>query len=155
MKNGSKVLEFHRFSDISHIILKVYLILNLGIFTQCAIASDDKLDFDPKIEDAKIHFLINKVKLSKATFLRNWSEHDCVEAADHLETKMKRARRTFGFFGSLKPIKVETFIDKIASESSMSGKAYQIRLTDGKVVNTKDWLYKQLKLYSPQKSENK
>ena len=148
-------MVFHRFSYISHIILKVYLILNLGIFTHRATAGDNQLDFDTKTEDAKIYFLINKVKLSKATFLRNGSEHNCVEAADHLETKMKRARRTFGFFGSLKPIKVETFIDKIASESSMSGKPYKIRLKNGKVVKTKDWLYKQLKLFPTGNDNNK
>lgn len=145
-------MEFHRSSDICHIIFKVYLILNLGFFTHCATAEDNDSSFDQKIEDAKINFLLNKVKNSKATFMRNGSEHTCEEAADHLETKMKRGRRTFAFFGSLKPIKVETFIDKIASQSSMSGKPYKMRLPDGKILNTKDWLYEQLKSFPDQQN---
>lgn len=143
-------MEFRGLSDISHLILASYLFFNLGIFTH-QVKAEENLGFDPKVEDAKINFLIQQIKTSQAVFIRNGDEHTAEEAADHLETKMKRARRTFGFFGSMKPIRVETFINKIASHSSMSGKPYQIKLPDGKVTGTGDWLKLELKKYPKQK----
>ena len=121
-------MEFHRCHSISHIILNVYIILNIGFFTHSGNATEEKLIIDQNIEDAKINYLIERVKNSKAIVIRNGSKHSCHEAAEHLTNKMKRGRRTFGFFGSLRPMKVETFIEKIASKSSLSGEPYKVIL---------------------------
>lgn len=143
-------MEIRRLSDIPHIILASYLIFNWGIFTH-HVKADEKLAFDPKEEDAKIAYLIKEVKESQVIFVRNGDEHSAMAAADHLQTKMTRARKTFGFFGAMKPIRVETFIEKIASKSSMSGKPYQVKLPDGNIISTEDWLKEKLKSY-PKKS---
>ena len=42
-------------------------------------------------------------------------------------------------------MKVETFIEKIASKSSLSGEPYKVILPSGKIIFTRDWLYDELK----------
>lgn len=88
-------------------------------------------------EEEKINRLILYVaSLDGATFIRNGDEHKAKEAAEHLQMKRKKA-------GS----KVKTareFIDKIASESYLSGEPYKIRMKDGKTYNSKDILLKEL-----------
>lgn len=145
-------MEIQSFTWFRYVISVCYIVSTYLLSSGTIAVADEKIN--QKVEDKKIYFLINEVKKSKAVFLRNGDEHDCEEAADHLETKMKRARRTFGFFGSMAPMSVETFIDKIASQSSMSGKVYQIKLPNQKPIPTKTWLYKKLKTKFPKKEKN-
>jgi hypothetical protein len=88
-------------------------------------------------EKQKIEYLIQSIeKLDGAKFYRNGEWHEPKEAADHLRLKLKNA-------GS-KIKTAQQFIDKLASESSMSGQAYKIRFKDGKVVEAKVFLNQQL-----------
>ena len=88
-------------------------------------------------EEQKITELINYVRnLEGATFIRNGSEYSAKAAAEHLEMKRDKA-------GS----RIKTareFIEQLASESSMSGKKYQIRMKDGKTYFSRDVLMKEL-----------
>ena len=88
-------------------------------------------------EDQKIEHLISYIRgLEGATFIRNGSEYTAKAAAEHLELKRKNA-------GS----RIKTarqFIDNLASESSMSGKKYQIRMKDGKIYFSRELLLKEL-----------
>lgn len=88
-------------------------------------------------EEQKISHLIAYVRsLDGAIFIRNGSEYPAKTAAEHLQMKREKA-------GS----RVKTardFIDNLASESSMSGKKYQIRLKDGKIFFSRDVLLKEL-----------
>ncbi|KAA9326052.1 DUF5329 family protein [Adhaeribacter soli] len=88
-------------------------------------------------EDQKIEHLINYIRgLEGATFIRNGSEYSAKAAAEHLELKRKNA-------GS----RIKTarqFIDNLASESSMSGKKYQIRMKEGKTYFSRELLLKEL-----------
>lgn len=75
-------------------------------------------------EEQKIESLIATVRgLKDATFIRNGREHDCGEAADHMERKWKAVRR--------KVKSARDFIRLAASKSSRSGEAYRIRFSDG------------------------
>jgi hypothetical protein len=70
------------------------------------------------------HLIVFIRNLKGATFIRNGSEHTPSEAADHLQYKREKA-------GSrLKTAR--DFIDKIASQSSMTGTPYMIRFANGK-----------------------
>jgi hypothetical protein len=88
-------------------------------------------------EEEKINRLIKYVaELQGATFIRNGDEYPAKDAAAHLQMKRKKA-------GS----RVKTareFIDGLASESYLSGEAYQIRLKDGKTYKSRDVLMKEL-----------
>lgn len=88
-------------------------------------------------EDQKIQNLIAYVEgLDKAVFIRNGEEYNPKQAAKFFREKWKR-----------KSDKVKTakdFILHCASVSSTTGKPYQVRLSDGKTVNTQELLVKQL-----------
>jgi hypothetical protein len=92
----------------------------------------------PMPEAQKIEALIQAVaNLEGAVFIRNATEHAPKAAADHLRLKWRNAGR-----------RVKTapdFIRYCASESSMSGKPYEIRLKDGRTVQARDWLWTELK----------
>lgn len=89
-------------------------------------------------EAQKIEALIQAVAdLKGAVFIRNGTEHTPKEAADHLRLKWKNVGR-----------RVKTapeFIQHCASGSTLSGKAYEIRLADGRTVLARDWLWTELK----------
>jgi hypothetical protein len=70
------------------------------------------------------HLIVFVRNLKGATFIRNGGEHTPAAAADHLQYKREKA-------GSrLKTAR--DFIDKVATQSSMSGTPYMIRFANGK-----------------------
>ena len=89
-------------------------------------------------ERRKIEFLISSVEnLKGAKFIRNGSGHDGKEAADHLRMKLQKAG------GKVQT--VDDFIRLCASKSSMSGKPYMIRSSDGKTINSEQFFREKLK----------
>ena len=97
----------------------------------------------PPSEIQKIETLISSVgQLKNAVFIRNGSEYSGPQAEHHLRMKWENA-------GS-KVKTAQDFIKYCASESSFSGKKYQIRFTDGKVMNSEDFFNEQLRKISPQ-----
>jgi hypothetical protein len=92
----------------------------------------------PQSEAQKIEALVQAVaNLEGAVFIRNGSEYTAKAAADHLRLKWRNAGK-----------RVKTapdFIRYCASESSLSGKPYEIRLQDGSTVLSRDWLWTELK----------
>lgn len=87
--------------------------------------------------EQKIEKLIAYIENSDAKFIRNGSEYLAKEAAEHLRMKRRKA-------GS----KIKTakdFIDHIASKSYMSGEPYQMKFSNGSIINTRDILYHELK----------
>ncbi len=99
-------------------------------------------------EDQKIQRLIGSVEsLKDAKFRRNGSDYDPKEAADHLRRKLKAAGD--------KVKTAEQFIDGLASKSSVSGEAYEIRYPDGRVVKTADFLKAELKKLEEKKTVGK
>jgi hypothetical protein len=59
------------------------------------------------------------------------------EAAEHLRGKLKSAGD--------KVKTAEEFIEHLASKSSLSGKAYQVKLSNGRVVAAREWFGEQLR----------
>jgi len=93
---------------------------------------------DPSpIEDARIEYLLTAVgSLQDAQFIRNGKPYDSKAAVDHLRTKLRAA-------GS-RVQTAEDFIRVCASESSISGKPYEIRFADGTVLLAADFLRQKL-----------
>ena len=80
----------------------------------------------------EIAYLIDFVRHSPCTFIRNGTEYDGAKAADHVQAK-------YDYYKS--DIKtVEDFIERAASKSILSGKPYEVRCADGKVMPAADWI---------------
>ena len=92
----------------------------------------------PKTELEKIEALIKHVaELKETVFIRNGVEYDAKTAAAFLKGKWDTAR------SSVKTAK--DFIEKVATKSSTTGKAYLIRFKDGKEVKSAEYLAERLK----------
>jgi len=107
-----------------------YILFALVVFAQAAFARD-------LIEDQKIDFLINSVaEMRDATFMRNGSEYDAQHAADHMRLKLR--------FAGDQVKTAEDFILCCGTGSSMSGQPYAIKLADGSIVPSADFLHAKL-----------
>ncbi|HEY5521977.1 MAG TPA: DUF5329 family protein [Desulfuromonadaceae bacterium] len=92
-------------------------------------------------EIKKIEFLISSVENLKGTkFIRNGSEYDGKEAAEHLRMKLNNVGK--------KVQTAEDFIRLCASKSYISGKPYMIRTSDGKTIKSEDYFQKKLREYN-------
>jgi hypothetical protein len=97
------------------------------------------LNAQDNIEKKKIEFLISSVEnLKGAKFIRNGSEYSGEEAAKHLRMKLQNA---------LVVQTADDFIRLCASKSSLSGKPYMIRLSDGKTIKAEKYFREKLKDY--------
>lgn len=88
--------------------------------------------------DAKneIAHLLATVAESPCMFIRNGKRYSAEDAAVHLSMKYKR--------GKAYVESTQQFIDRIASNSSISGKPYQIRCPGTAPQTTRAWLTEQL-----------
>jgi hypothetical protein len=73
----------------------------------------------PSAEQEKIDWLIEQVRSSDATFVRNGSEYTGAQAASHLKTKL--------FFAGKRVQTAKDFIVGVATHSEESGQPYEIR----------------------------
>ena len=111
----------------------IFVLLSTLFFTTALQARDPK-------EDQRIEFLIQTVEtVPGMVFIRNGSEYDGKKAGEHLRMKLGK--------GGERVKTAEDFIEGIASKSSMSGKAYQIRSADGKTEDAGPFLLARLKEY--------
>ena len=94
-------------------------------------------------EEQKIDILLNRVKQQQnAVFMRNGGEHSPEDAYEHLQRKLR-----YGWWHDFSDGTASEFIDKIASESSSSGKKYQIKIKvkgKDKIIYLRDFLLKKL-----------
>lgn len=91
-------------------------------------------------QSARIEYLIATIELlPNAQFIRNGTSYDAKAAADHLRLKLRNA-------GS-RVRSAEDFIRYCASQSSISGKPYLIRFSDGRVISSGDYLQQVLAGY--------
>ena len=91
-----------------------------------------------------IERLIKRVENSGARFIRNGDEHSAKDAAKHLRGKWKRGKVILWFKTGSNQFTPEQFITHIASKSSMSDSSYKMKFSDGKIIETKNWLEEQL-----------
>jgi hypothetical protein len=92
----------------------------------------------PAVADREIQYLLEFVATSGCDFVRNGSSHDPVAAAEHLRLKYRRGSRYVN--------SAEQFIDRLASESSWTGRAYTATC-DEQVIATSVWLHQALDNY--------
>jgi hypothetical protein len=89
-------------------------------------------------EAEKIDRLIAAIEsLEGATFLRNGDEHAAADAAEHLRRKRSA--------GGDDVATAESCLEHAATRSSLSGKDYEIRFADGRVVRLADFLRERLR----------
>lgn len=111
---------------------------SLVVFAALGINAVGSAAAPPPHEQARIDKLIRFIETRQGMkFIRNGTEYSCEDAArfmrgkmDSMGTEVKSAR---------------DFIDRIASRSSMTGKPYHVRFTDGSVVTAAQFLGDELK----------
>lgn len=114
--------------------LVLLLLLSGPVFA----ASPDPEFPDPEFPDREVEYLLRFVADSGCTFVRNGSEHSSTDAAEHLRMKYRRGRRYADT--------AEAFIDNLASESSWTGKSYQV-ICHGVAIPSGAWLHRALSDY--------
>ena len=92
----------------------------------------------PALDAQHIEALIRAVEaLPNAQFVRNGAAHAPKAAAEHLRLKLRESRGRCAT--------AEEFIRLCASRSSVSGKPYEIRFSDGSVQTSEAFLRARLK----------
>jgi Family of unknown function (DUF5329) len=88
-------------------------------------------------QNARIEYLLAVVaSLHDAQFIRNGTSYDSAAAVKHLRLKLRAAGSRIRT--------AEDFISYCASASSVSGRPYEIRFSDGQVVLSADFLRQKL-----------
>lgn len=85
---------------------------------------------------AAVEHLLGAVAKSDAKFVRNGDEHAGKDAAAHMRKKYNHFKK--------KIQSPEDFIELCATKSELSEKPYQIKMADGKLVASKDWMLARL-----------
>jgi hypothetical protein len=89
---------------------------------------------------AKIEYLLDSIGSSECIFIRNGKEHEAAGAEDHLRMKYRRGKKRVA--------SPESFIKRIATKSSFSGKPYRIRCVGEEEQLTAKWLTEKLREYA-------
>lgn len=100
----------------------------------------------PAIASTEINYLLDFVDRSGCMFYRNGSWYDSHQAQSHLRLK-------YNYLVARNRIKsAEDFIDQAATQSSVSGEAYQIRCDAGPALSSNSWLRTALSSYRASKA---
>jgi hypothetical protein len=95
----------------------------------------------PAIVQTEINYLLGFVERSGCQFYRNGSWYDSKQAEAHLRDK-------YDFLAAKGLVNsAEDFIERAATKSSLSSKAYAIKCGTGPVVTTNQWLRQALAGY--------
>ena len=117
-------------------------LLILKIFTFfTAVLLLHSLSFADVPEDQKIEInhLLDFVKNSPCTFIRNGSSYPGEKSVAHIQKKYDYYRDDIK--------NTEDFINYSATKSTMSGKYYTVVCPDNKTIKAKDWLLNELALF--------
>ena len=110
--------------------------------TLVAIATVSNADDGEK----EIEYLLSSIGKSDCSFIRNGSAHSAEDAEAHLRMKYERGKRYVS--------SAETFIDRLASGSSLSRKPYEIDCAESLPVPSGEWLKKRLSEYRSAEAGN-
>jgi hypothetical protein len=86
--------------------------------------------------EAEIDNLLSSIGRSDCVFIRNGKRHNAADAEDHLRMKLRRGKRYV--------TTAETFIERLASSSSMSKKPYYIECPGQEMMPSGQWLMQRL-----------
>jgi len=81
----------------------------------------------------EIAYLIDTIRHSTCTFIRNGKDYDGVAAADHITAKYEH------FKAEIRT--TEDFIDRAATKSEMTGQPYRLRCDGSPATTASDWLH--------------
>jgi hypothetical protein len=95
----------------------------------------------PPIAQTEINYLLDFVEHSGCQFYRNGTWYDSKTARAHLQSKYEMLAGSSGINSA------EDFIDKAATSSSLSGRAYQVRCGGGEPIASSQWLRGALSRY--------
>ena len=95
--------------------------------------------------DGTIQHLITYVRHSGVQFERNFSSHDSVEAASHIEKKYQHFKDKIDT--------PEQFIELCATASLVTGKQYRVMTKQGDEIPAGEWLNTELDRYRLQNQE--
>ncbi|EPS5684619.1 YfeK family protein [Cronobacter sakazakii] len=106
---------------------------NALLFLLCTLFATPLLAKLNAHEEARIAAMLSALGEKKdLTFIRNGSSHNSEEAVSHLQLKLSKTRNRLDT--------AEQFIDNVASNSSVSGKPYLVRV-DGKEETAQVFLH--------------
>ena len=108
------------------------LFLSFGTFTGSARAEI------PTVVKAEIEHLVSYVGGSGCEFYRNGSWYDGRQGAEHLQTKLN------WLAGRNMIQATQDFIEKAATQSSLSNLAYKVRCNGGEPIASAKWLSDEL-----------
>lgn len=104
------------------------VVFSIAVFSQACMSGE--LSNNQK---AEIDHLFTYLKFSGCTFNRNGTWYSANEAADHLQKKYEYLLKKDMITTT------ESFIEKAATESSMSGKAYEVKCQNNPAVPSATW----------------
>src|ERR1700743_1178927 len=109
---------------------RLLAILALSLFQLSALAAEP-----PRATQLEVGYLLSRVEASGCSFYRNGTWYDAAHAKAHLQTKYQylAARNLIAT--------ADDFIDKAATASSFSGKAYRIKCGTSPEVESGPWLH--------------
>ncbi len=82
--------------------------------------------------DQTVEYLLDRVAHSDATFIRNGQSYNGADAAAHLRSKYDYFKHRIN--------SPEDFIRLAASKSELSGRPYQVKTRDGRLLTSAEWL---------------
>jgi hypothetical protein len=94
---------------------------------------------DEEVAKTEIEHLLRFVGSSNCQFIRNGEEHAPADAESHLRLKYRNGRRY--------ATTAANFIDRLASESSWTGRKYEVRCGEQAPRPSRDWLHAELARY--------
>jgi hypothetical protein len=109
------------------------LLLVLGLLWVPALYAEPPVNVQVEVD-----FLLGYVEGSGCDFYRNGTWHDPKTAQAHLRDKYRylAARNLINT--------TEDFIEKVATQSSLTGQPYKVRCRDGATVTSNQWLHAEL-----------
>lgn len=123
-------------------ILRRVILLVLLSFAPAAAQSADS----PASPAGEITYLLDLIRASPCTFIRNGDPYDGPAAADHIAQK-------YAYYVD-EIHSAEDFIDLAASRSLLSGRPYQVSCPGAAIVPASDWLRAELQAYRAQMAPN-
>ena len=118
---------------VKGLVLVLALALGLGL-SSMPIAHAEP----PKDVQIEVSFLLGYIEGSGCAFYRNGSWHDSRTAQSHIRDK-------YNYLAARNEINTtEEFIERAATESSLSGQAYAVKCNGGATLTSSQWLREEL-----------
>ena len=124
--------------------MRIFLLLLAILLSSTSYAADRK-----DIMEKEIQHLFDHLKNSDCEFNRNGKWYNAEEAVEHINNKYQYLIKK-GLINS-----TEQFIDRAASESSMSGKPYVVKCAQSKPIKSSVWFKRELTRFREKTNSNR